>query len=349
MKKKYSIILSFALLIAVGVGTYFDTGLYKNPIMVVQDVKQIDSIPIDEDGNRQITQSISGTILNRNMKTKKVTNQYSTSQMTDFKVRKGQQLILSSNSKTILNIKKDYIVTSGLMFLILLLTLIIPTLIKNIGIFTGYFLLYLAFIQLVNHNSKYVIPISVGMILIILTITAIFLFGKSKLIIYLMSSVILSILIAVVIGIYCLKINNFSEINFEFSGAGVQPYISVFIAQVIFGVAGIILDEVIDITASMKEISETKADITQRELYSIGIKIGRDLIGPLVGILFFIIIANHFNEITVYLSNNYPKKELFQLIISSEIAQFFISVLGIALAVPITSYIFSRVLIREDN
>lgn len=348
MKKKYRILVGLLILFFVGTITYFDGFLYQNPIMIVKNVKTIDTINLDDDGNKQITQKISGILINRNMKHKTMTNQYTTSQMTDFEVRTGQQLILESNGKTIQTVKRDYVLAITLISIVLLLTLIVPTFLKNIGILLIYFFLYIVFIMVVNHNSLFVLPMAIIMNIVVLSIIAFMLFGKRKQTLYLLGAIVLAITLALIIGIACLKLNNFSDINFELSGAGVQPYLDVFVAQVLFGVSGVILDEAIDITASMSEIVK-QDNVDRRQLYRIGMKIGKDLIGPLTGILFFIIIANHMNEITVYLSNNYPQKELFQLIISPDIAQFLISVLGIVLTVPITSYIFSRVLLRGND
>ncbi|MGR3742215.1 YibE/F family protein [Companilactobacillus sp. DQM5] len=349
MKKKYKILIGICFVIVITIISYFDAMIYQNPIMVVTSVEQISSLRINDDNNKQITQKIQGFLIDNDHRKVNLINQYLNSEMTDYKVHPGQELILSKNKKIIQNVKRDYIVIFILAVLLLLLICIVPSIIEVLKLFILYLVIYISFISITNHSSTHVLLWTILVCLITLISTVLLLFGKKIDSIYLLLAIIFSIAIAVVIGIACLKISNFQDLNFELSGAGMQPYIDVFISQIILSVSGVILDESIDITASLKEIQNQNEIKDRKEIFSIGMNIGKDLVGPLSGILFFIIIATHLNELTVYLSNNYPQKELFKLIISPDIAQFLISVLGIVLAVPITSYIFSRVLIKKES
>jgi len=58
-----------------------------------------------------------------------------------------------------------------------------------------------------------------------------------------------------------------------------------------------------DISSSLIEMKKELADVKEATLFKSGINIGRELVGPLINILLFIVIAENLNIVLLYLSN----------------------------------------------
>ena len=88
-------------------------------------------------------------------------------------------------------------------------------------------------------------------------------------------------------------------------------------------------------------------DIAESKLFKSGINIGKELIGPLINILLFIVIAEDLNVVLLYLSNGNSVGYTLNMTLSLGITQLLISAIGIVLTVPVTSFIASRIITRK--
>jgi Predicted multitransmembrane protein len=89
------------------------------------------------------------------------------------------------------------------------------------------------------------------------------------------------------------------------------------------------------------------SDVAEKTLFKSGVNIGKELIGPLINILLFIVIAENLNVVLLYLSNGNSIGYTMNMTLSLGIAQLLISAIGIVLTVPITSFIASKVITRR--
>jgi len=356
MKKNIQLLIIVGLIVAFITGlTHFDSVLYHDPIIKVEHVTTTDkSTSTDEYKNTdtQVTQRVSGKLLNGSNKGKTVSfkNTYYKSQLTDTKYSVGQQVILtkSSNIYTAKNLKRDTTIVFTLGLVIFLLycmkfdrrKLFISVLI-NIVIFYGYLQVIIK-----THNSI-LLPLTVITALIISATALLVILGPTYPALMAYSSTVISTTAALLLSTFVLGLTNYSGIHLELNDFELQPYLGVFLSQVIFSVLGVILDETMDISSSLIEMKSEVSDVKEQTLFKSGINIGRELIGPLINILLFIVIAENLNVVLLYLSNGNSIGYTINMTLSLGIAQLLISAIGIVLTVPITSFIASKVITRR--
>ena len=102
-----------------------------------------------------------------------------------------------------------------------------------------------------------------------------------------------------------------------------------------------------DISSSLIEMKKELSDVSESTLFKSGINIGRELIGPLINILLFIVIAENLNIVLLYLSNGNSIGYTFDMTLGLGLTQLLISAIGIILTVPVTSLIVSKVITRR--
>lgn len=356
MKKNIKLLLIVGLIVIFATGlTYFDSFLYHDPVVKIQKVTNLDkSTSTDEYKNTdtQITQRASGKLLNTSDRGKTVSfkNTYYQSQLTDTKYTVGQQVILTKSGKhyTPKNVKRDtaLVLTVGIVVFLLYCMkfdrrkLFISILI-NIVIYYGY-------IQIIikTHNSV-LLPLTVITALLISATALLVILGPTYPALMAYSSTVIATTAAVLLSTFVLGMSGYSGVHLELNDFELQPYLGVFLSQVIFSVLGVILDETMDISSSLIEMKKEVSDVPEQTLFKSGINIGRELIGPLINILLFIVIAENLNVVLLYLSNGNSVGYTVNMTLSLGIAQLLISAIGIVLTVPITSFIASKVITRR--
>lgn len=353
MKKNLRILIIVGLVVAFVTGlTYFDSFMYHDPVMKVQQVTNLDrSTSTDEYKNTdtQITQRVTGKLLNTTDKGKTVSfkNTYYKSQLTDIKYQTGQQVVLTKGYAP-KNVKRDTVLvfTAGLVIFLLYCMkfdrrkLFISVLI-NIAIFYG-------FMQIIiqKHNSV-LLPLTVITALLISATALLVILGPSYQALMAYSSTIIATTTAILLSAFVLGMSRYSGVHVELNDFELQPYKGVFFAQVIFSVLGVILDETMDISSSLIEMKKELTDVKETTLFKSGINIGRELIGPLINILLFIVIAENLNVVLLYLSNGNSIGYTVEMTLSLGITQLLISGIGIILTVPVTSLIASKVITKR--
>lgn len=356
MKKNLRILLIVGLIVAFVTSlTYFDSFMYHDPIIRVQTVKNLDkSTSTDEYKNTdtQITQRVTGKLLNSNEKGKTVSfkNTYYRSQLTDTKFTVGQQVILTKSGGTYTpkNVKRDtsLVFTIGLVIILLYCMkfdrrkLFISVLI-NIVIFYGYLQ------TLIKTHNSVLLPLTVITALLISATALLVILGPTYPALMAYSSTVISTAAAVLLSTFVLGLSGYSGIHLELDDFELQPYLGVFLSQVIFSVLGVILDETMDISSSLIEMKNELSDVKESTLFKSGINIGRELIGPLINILLFIVIAENLNIVLLYLANGNSIGYTMEMTLSLGLAQLLISAIGIVLTVPVTSFIASKVITRR--
>lgn len=356
MKKNIRLLLIVGLIVAFVTGlTYFDSFMYHDPVVKVQKVTTLDkSTSTDEYKNTdtQITQRVSGKLLNTKNKGQTISfkNSYYRSQLIDTKYSVGQQVILAKSGKsyTPKNVKRDtsLVFTIGIVVFLLYCMkfdrrkLFISVLI-NIAIYYGYLRTIIK-----THNSV-LLPLTVITALIISAVALLVILGPTYPALMAYSSTVISTTAALLLSTFVLGLSGYSSIHLELNDFELQPYLGVFLSQVIFSVLGVILDETMDISSSLIEMKKEVSDVAEKTLFKSGINIGKELIGPLINILLFIVIAENLNVVLLYMTNGNSIGYTMNMTLSLGITQLLISAIGIVLTVPITSFIASKVITRR--
>lgn len=356
MNKRYlKIIIVSVLALLATVFTYFDSTFYSEPVIKVESTrvlsKQKDT---DEYKNTdtQVTQRVTGRFLNTTKRGEKISlnNTYYQSQLTDQQFRKGQQVLLTkaSGHYSLNDVKRDTVMVLSIGLVIVLLFCME---FSRKNLFTSVLLnlvIYYGFIKLlINTRNSALLLLTIVMALLISAIALVVILGPTMDAVMAYSSTVIATSVSILLSVFLMKLSGYSGIHLELTDFGLQPYFSVFISQVILSVLGVILDETMDITSSLIEMKKEISDISEKKLFKSGINIGRELIGPLINILLFIVIAEHLNVVLLYLSNGNSIGYTFEMTLSLGFSQLLISAIGIVLTVPITSFIASKMIARR--
>lgn len=357
LKRRWvQVVIVAALVLVATVATYFDSTLYKKPIVQIENVKNVcKDKNTDEYKNTdyQIVQHVSGHFANTSKKGQRVTitNSYLQSQLSDERYKPHQQVFVLKSSKnryTIQSTKRDAVLvfTIGLVLILLFCMKftrgkLLTSVLINLVIFYGYMQFLIK-----SHNSLLVI-LTVITAILIAAVALLVILGPTQDALMAFASTFIATAVALLLSVFLLQLSNNSGIHFEMTPFDLQPYFGVFISQVIFSVLGVILDETMDISSSLIEMKQEVTDVTKQTLFKSGMVIGRELVGPLINILLFIVFAENLNLVMLYLTNGNSVGYTLDMTLSLGVTQLLISAIGIVLTVPITSFIASRMVARR--
>lgn len=119
---------------------------------------------------------------------------------------------------------------------------------------------------------------------------------------------------------------------------------------VIIGSMGAVMDIAMSISSSLNELQEQKPDITAKELFISGMNIGGDVIGTMVNTLVLAYIGSSLatNMLLTLQSDQYPIIRILNFeSVLVDILRAFCGSIGILVAVPLTSYIGSKIYTRK--
>ena len=306
---------------------YNDYFLYKRPILkinkIVQKVEESDMT-----SEKHITQTIYGTIKNGKYKGKKikVLNNTTTSGVFDDQVHKGSELFveLHGNSDTaigISQIKRDK-------YLVILLVIFIDSIVLVAG----------------NKGIKTLLSLFLN---ILISALAIFIFQKhartwNMLILYMFVSFFLAFLI---IKIYQKPIPYWTLDYIE----AVHDYENFFYVTLLLSGLGAIMDISITISSSLNELIEKDPLIKLDALKKSGREISKDIIGTMTNVMLFTCFTSIIPMTFLMMKNNIIIGEAIQRYGQVELIIVLTSCISIALAIPISLFISTRILKGRDK
>jgi uncharacterized membrane protein len=357
-QRRYQIILAILLVIIATVATYFDAGIYSKPIVQIEQVKQVSKTKnTDEYKNTdyQVVQIVTGHFANTSLKGQKVSinNSYAQSQLTDERYKPGQQVFVSKSTKhsyTIQSTKRDAVLVFAIGLVVILLFCMSFTrgkLFASVGINLVIFYIFMQF--LIKSKNSLLVVLTIITAVLISAVALLVILGPTQDALMAFLSTLIATTVALSLSVFLLQLSHNSGIHFEMTDFDLQPYFGVFISQVIFSVLGVILDETMDISSSLIEMKEEVPDVSKDTLFKSGMAIGRELVGPLINILLFIVFAENLNLVMLYLTNGNSIGYTLDMTLSLGVTQLLISAIGIVLTVPTTSYIASRMVARRAS
>ncbi|WP_176722547.1 YibE/F family protein, partial [Staphylococcus equorum] len=118
---------------------------------------------------------------------------------------------------------------------------------------------------------------------------------------------------------------------------------------IVLAVIAAVIDLAITISSPMYELSETNPDLTQKELFHSGMRVGREILATSANTIYLAYFGGQLTLFFWFFKLNYS----FGHIINSKIfAQEFISILlggiAIAISIPITAWL-SSILIKKEH
>lgn len=118
-----------------------------------------------------------------------------------------------------------------------------------------------------------------------------------------------------------------------------RPYEMVFLAGLLIGSLGAVMDVAITMSSSLFALYEQNKEISVKALKVSGIEIGKEIMGTITSILFFAYISGSIPVIILYLKNASLLGFTLSMNLSLELARALVGGIGIVLTIPIGLYI----------
>ncbi|WP_353048287.1 YibE/F family protein [Planococcus sp. ISL-110] len=332
----------------------FNYGFYDDPIVKITEATTEQTQEIsDMHGNEDalFTQQLQGDIQNGEFKGKTIelNNEYSLSGANDYEYHVGQDIFVfidgaaedgSALAGTIDNVKRDkYVVALTWIFIFVLLIIG-----KKQGFYSivslalnAVILSYALDIYIQTENSSLLLISSISILLF--TITSLLLVnGFNEKTYAAIVSTMLGVFVALLLAYFAIWTSGGNGLNYEEMQFLSRPYEVIFMAGLFIGSLGAVMDVGITMSASIFTLHEKNPDISIEAMKTSGIEIGKDIMGTMTNILFFVYISGSIPMLLLYLSNGATWPFTFSINLSLEIARALAGGLGIVLTIPIGIY-----------
>ncbi|WP_225046702.1 YibE/F family protein [Lacticaseibacillus kribbianus] len=342
MWRKWRWLLPVVAFLAFFGGARLDARLYRQPIAQVTAVTATKpKAQTDNLGNRDhlTTQRVAARLLNTAHRGRRLTftNVYSYSGAMDSRLVVGSQCFVSTTAGggyQLQNRKRDGIVLALLGFALTLLVLVMRRrfVMSALSILANIALLALALHVELSSRDVSAWWLFAGLAVLFTAVTTVFVVGFNRQAAVAGVTTIGATAAGVGLGYLIFTLTGYRNLHLESVKYVTQAPQLLFYVQIIIGSLGAVFDECTDITAA---VSELEAGGAAR--FRAGMAIGRNIMGPLIAVLFMIFIADTFTESVLWLRNGNAISQTVIWVMGLGFAQALVSAFGIVLAVPLTS------------
>ncbi|WMJ87054.1 YibE/F family protein [Anaerocolumna sp. MB42-C2] len=323
---------------------------YKETIVRVTSVqlmKEEESVDHYRNKDMIYTQLLTGKILNGALKGRYVElqNEYSSSGAADNRYKSGDNLFISLNDNTsakltgtIKGLKRD----RYLVIMIMLFTVFIIIVGKKKGLFSLFSLSFniILFSLVMDLYLKGINLLLVCCIVVIVftVFSLILVSGRNKKTLTAIVSTLLGTFITLIIAYAVMRLTNEKGVRYEEMQFLTHPPHEIFMAEILVGCLGAVMDVSITISSSIHELCEKNPNISLKSLTDSGMEIGRDIMGTMTNVLFFAYISGTIPMLLVYLRNGYQTGYTFTVNLSLELIRALTGGIGIVLTIPISLF-----------
>lgn len=363
MKRKQVGLIIFGIVIGIAILFFVhnDAFLYSSPIGRIESVTNGKRVPQEDNFHNQdfqTKQNLTIKILNGQYKGQKikVQNTFSLSQAMDVEYQKNQQVILNlrgSKGKVtgalIQDIKRDTIITFMLLVVIGLLLLM-----KSTGIYAilslalNSVLFYLAVVLDVSRQGFGVLYIFGALSVIFAALTLSLVLGRNRKMLVTFLATIGGTTSALIISLIVFAVTGQQGLHFETMEYVTQNPEPLFLAETILGSLGAVMDESTDIVVSLSKIIKESPSMSVGQITKSANNIGKNIMGPLINVLFMIFMTDTFSMMALFLRNGNSWGYSFEMNMGLGMVQSLISGIGIVLAIPLAGWLAS-VLLRTKG
>ncbi|MBS4203071.1 YibE/F family protein [Bacillus sp. FJAT-49754] len=327
---------------------------YDRPIAEViktdlEDTNQITDIFNNKD--QLFTQRIIAKLKNGEKKGELIylINEYSSSGAYDQEYHVGNELFVSINKNTekntdltgsIKEVKRDkYILIIALIFIFTLLFVG-----KKQGLFSiislavnAALLSYALDVYVNNSDINLLLICSISAVLFTV-ISLLLINGFNEKTYAAIGATLLGTFISLLIAYLVIWVTSENGLRYEEMQYLTRPYKIVFIAGLFLGSLGGVMDVAITMSSSIFGLYEKNINISVKALKTSGMDIGKDIMGTMTNILFFVYISGSIPMLILYLNNGSPLAFTLSMNISLELARALAGGIGIVLTIPISLY-----------
>ncbi|MBY7144148.1 YibE/F family protein [Virgibacillus sp. NKC19-3] len=326
---------------------------YDSPIAKVTEANLVNTeevTDINDNQDKRFMQDIMAELQNGQAKGQQIhlENEYSSSGAYDQEYEVGDELFVSIDENkednnltgSITDVKRDkYIVFVAWIFIFVLLIVG-----KKQGLFSiislavNATLLTYALDVYVNTESMRLLWVC-GISAVLFTVISLLIVnGFNEKTYTAIISTLLGTFLCLAITYFVLWITSENGLRYEEMEFLTRPYKAVFLAGLLLGSLGGVMDIAITIASSIFGLYESNHQISIRELKTSGMNIGKDIMGTITNILFFVYISGSIPMLILYFNNGSPVVFSLSMNLSLELARALAGGIGIVLTIPIGVY-----------
>lgn len=350
-KKEWILYIGLALLFAVSIiFVNHNEGFYKQTIAkVIKAELTGQKESVDQYRNKEVItdQKLTLQIINGKYKGRqlKLDNEYSVSGAYDDKYRTGDRVFLKLNDPvgqtltgTITGLKRDrYMVLMAWIFTVFIVLVgkkkgffSVVSLALNILLFSFALDLYLKGVNLLFICSLIAVVFTVFSLLLVS--------GNNEKTYAAIISTVIGTFLSLLISFFVLWITKEKGMRYEEMQYLTHPPYEIFMAEILVGSLGAIMDISITMSSSVYELYHNNADIPTKELLASGTQIGKDIMGTMINVLFFAYVSGAIPMILIYLKNGLAVFYTFSMNLSLELVRALTGSIGIVITIPIALY-----------
>ncbi len=322
---------------------------YERPIAKVTEATETDRTEtVDQHQNQDIivNQQITAEVQNGTYKDESIhiNNEYSGSHAYDHSFQPGDEVFVtiddSSHTGTIEDVKRDkYLILVAWLFSIILLVigkrqglLSVISLAVNAAILSFALDIYL-------QNSDISLLIICGISIVLFTVISLLMVnGRNEKTYTAIIATLLGTLSSLLIAYLALFMTGEQGLRYEEMSFLSRNPQTVFMAGLLIGSLGAVMDVAITMSSSIFELYEKNNQIKLKTLKASGIDIGKDIMGTMTNILFFAYVSGSIPMLLLYFKNASPLGFTLSMNLSIELARALAGGIGIVLTIPIAIY-----------
>ncbi|MFB1049833.1 YibE/F family protein [Paraliobacillus sp. JSM ZJ581] len=349
--------VSWGILLLLCLGSLFfvnhNATFYNKPIAEVTeiiDVKQVDVTDSKQNHDVVYTQLLDATLKNGEQKGSRIelTNEYSDSRAYHPKLSSGDEVFVSvqeTNSGdlvgSIADIKRDeaLLVVAWIFIFVLLAVGSKQGLFAMISLIINAVIIAYALHLYIDTSSVSLLFIMSGAVVVMSILSLLFVSGFHAQTYAAIISTLLGTFMLLFITMYVLSVTNAQGLRFEEMSFLSRPPQAIFMAGVLVGALGAVMDIGVSMASSLFSLYEKNNDISIKDLRESGIEIGKDIMGTMTNILFFAYVSGTIPSLLLYLMNDASLGFTLSMNLSLELTRALAGGIGIVLTIPIGLYV----------
>ena len=185
-----------------------------------------------------------------------------------------------------------------------------------------------------------ILLMTVPMVIFFSAMLLLFLYGKNKKTLISFIAVLLSVTAVTLLALVVLRLS--PDVDYDFMDYLVQPYAQldadcIFLSEILIGCLGAIMDIVVTIVMTVDQITRHNPQISTGDLLKSCRTVGDDVVGTMIGVMFFTNIAAAIPFILLSMRNGIAFSTILRYHSFFELSRFLTGCIGIVIAIPVSA------------
>ncbi|CQR45970.1 YibE/F-like protein [Paraliobacillus sp. PM-2] len=330
----------------------YNYSFYDRPIaqvIEISDERQVEVTDGSQNHDTVYTQSLVATIKNGEEKGQQLelTNEYSDSRAYHPKLSKGDDVFVSIEQTntdklvgSMLDMKRDQalLIVAWIFIFVLLAVGRKQGLFAMISLVVNALIIAYALELYIDTSNISLLFIMSGAVIVMTILSLLFVSGFQEQTYAAIISTLLGTFMLLFITVLVLWLTDEQGLRFEEMAFLSRPPQAIFMAGVLVGALGAVMDIGVSMASSLFSLYEKNNEISIKDLRESGIEIGKDIMGTMTNILFFAYVSGTIPSLLLYLMNDASLGFTLSMNLSLELTRALAGGIGIVLTIPIGLY-----------